>query len=607
MDWRKFVKFTSVLFVVVYIILFGVAFILQYYASSEWVKVYCKEYIYGPRNIIALIVDRICPGLMEVHSELCTQEESSMPEYAESIRYVIDRYKKQEAIDSKLREEYEVGGYSLQNPFIVLNPYGVSPLTALLMFETADDTKITLKVCGHKKTEDVVFNENKYSKKHMIPIYGLYAGENNTIEVIAVDKLGGVIKNEVNIQTEPLYGNMLDINLQIFCNSEFAGNVSKGLNFSHSSIDGRGIKYAFDCNGNIRWYLADENLPLGTNYNNGKNIYRSWGAASKYDDSLITQESYIGRIEKIFFVPGGIHHDVYVSNDKILVTSNHINSNQDSVLCLDITNGNIEFEIDYRKLLPRARYVGVFHSEKPNDWVHINSIVSYDGDFISSSNLQSAVLRHDKKGKIKWILSDPQDYPMYWKQYILRPIGAGFEYPYNQHAVEILPDYDNNPDTVDILLFDNGTSRNNMNSMMRKSSIQPELYSRLVHYRVNEKNMTVEQVWEYGKDRTELFSETQGDADLLPNGNILGTFSQQRGIVNSDNRKYHCWNNIYCEVDRSGNVIWECYATSNAVSDKYLDYRLCRTNIYNSSVDYSHLLDESHNYVPDEIMKKYGY
>ena len=52
------------------------------------------------------------------------------------------------------------------------------------------------------------------------------------------------------------------------------------------------------------------------------------------------------------------------------------------------------------------------------------------------------------------------------------------------------------------------------------------IYSRLVHYRIDEKRMTVEQVWEYGKEAgSELFSRMQGSSYLLSNGNIMGTWS----------------------------------------------------------------------------------
>ncbi len=44
-------------------------------------------------------------------------------------------------------------------------------------------------------------------------------------------------------------------------------------------------------------------------------------------------------------------------------------------------------------------------------------------------------------------------------QYLLTPIGDGFEWQWCQHDANILPDADNNPDTLGILLFDNGKAR----------------------------------------------------------------------------------------------------------------------------------------------------
>ena len=75
-----------------------------------------------------------------------------------------------------------------------------------------------------------------------------------------------------------------------------------------------GIKYAFDLNGNIRWYFSDAGIFGGTDYNDGKNVYRSIGSYY-YGDVLILQESYLGRIEKLFYLPSGVHHDVHFTDE----------------------------------------------------------------------------------------------------------------------------------------------------------------------------------------------------------------------------------------------------------------------------------------------------
>lgn len=595
----------------VYITLLGIAFAMKDHANHEWIKNICREYVYGPKNMVALVVNKIVPGMIEVDSVLIPPPTPApeLPPHEKAVKDVLERYKNQAVIDEQLKAEYESGGYTLDDPFVVVNPYGISPLTALIMFDTEDDMLATVKVVGKTQEEDVIFQfeQQGYSKKHIIPVYGLYAGYDNTVALIMSTREGQECKKEIRISTENLSDYMQQVNLLTYVSG--TGEYQAGLNFSHSSIDSIGVKYAFDINGNIRWYLNEAAIFGGTDYNDGKNIYRSIGAYG-FGDALILQESYLGRIEKIFYVSGGIHHDVHITDGgTLLVTSNHGESLEDLGVEIDINSGLITNSIDYRKLLPRGRRVGCFHLE-PEDWAHINAIVDYDGDYISSSNYQSAVFRHSKSGKIKWILSAPFGYTTFWREKLLTPIGDNFQYPYNQHAVEVLPDYDNNPDTIDILLFDNGTSRNYMNRYNGNNgevSYENELplYSRLVHYRINEKAMTVEQIWSYGENRPELFSETRGDSDLLSNGNILGTFPHENGLAIKDRFPYY--DTVYVEVNRAGDIVWECYAASNSKSNKYLDYRLCRTNIYNSSVDYSHLLDESHNYVPDEIMKKYGY
>ena len=76
-----------------------------------------------------------------------------------------------------------------------------------------------------------------------------------------------------------------------------------------------------------------------------------------------------------------------------------------------------------------------------------------------------------------------------------------FEWSTGQHALSIL-------DTVNLLLFDNGLSRN----LKGKPT-----YSRAVEYKIDEENMTVQQVWQYGKSRgLSMFSPITSDVDVLP-------------------------------------------------------------------------------------------
>lgn len=76
-----------------------------------------------------------------------------------------------------------------------------------------------------------------------------------------------------------------------------------------------------------------------------------------------------------------------------------------------------------------------------------------------------------------------------------------FDFPWGPHAPEFLPN-------GNLLVFDNGTYRNFEDK---------NRYSRAVEYRIDEKNRTVQQVWQYGKERGEdFYSSIVSDVDFLP-------------------------------------------------------------------------------------------
>lgn len=190
-------------------------------------------------------------------------------------------------------------------------------------------------------------------------------------------------------------------------------------------------------------------------------------------------------------------------NGNLLVTGSHGQTIEDFIYEVDIKTGEIIHTLDLKTVLQRTRFDSI------QDWCHNNSIVydESDGTIVISSNTQCTVAKLTwPEGQIKWLLSDPVEYMPRLQKYLLTPVGEGFEYSYNQHHATILPDYDHDPDTIDILLFDNGRTRFDQDrELQREIAAQeittPENYSRLVHYRINEKRMTVEQIWQYGKER----------------------------------------------------------------------------------------------------------
>ncbi len=95
--------------------------------------------------------------------------------------------------------EYRRGTYTFEQPFAVENPYLISPLTALILFETEKEEAITVTVKGTEAYGDFHFTTKK-ERSHTIPVYGLYADADNT--VILSDESGA--ESSVIIRTKPL-------------------------------------------------------------------------------------------------------------------------------------------------------------------------------------------------------------------------------------------------------------------------------------------------------------------------------------------------------------------------------------------------------------------
>ncbi|MDO4937033.1 MAG: aryl-sulfate sulfotransferase [Sutterellaceae bacterium] len=144
------------------------------------------------------------------------------------------------------------------------------------------------------------------------------------------------------------------------------------------------------------------------------------------------------------------------------------------------------------------------------NWAHVNS-VDYDpsdDSIIISSRHQSAIIKIGRDKKIKWMLSSPEGWKTGWKEKLLTPVKDGkklacegstvegdFDYTWTQHTAYRI-DEKSDKNVIYITAFDNGDARG-----MEQPALPEMKYSRAVIYRIDQKKMTVEQVWEYGKDR----------------------------------------------------------------------------------------------------------
>jgi arylsulfate sulfotransferase len=156
------------------------------------------------------------------------------------------------------------------------------------------------------------------------------------------------------------------------------------------------------------------------------------------------------------------------------------------------------------------------------DWVHVNAVIPdpRDGGILVSLRHQDAVIKLDAQGELQWILGDPAGWRSPWAEKLLTPSGS-FSWPYHQHAIELQPD-------GLLVMFDN----HNHGGTLYEPPPEGEPHSRVVAFHIDEQARTVTFAWELCQTSTgPLFSGANGDADVQPlTGNVLADY----GMVNTE-------------------------------------------------------------------------
>ena len=413
------------------------------------------------------------------------------------VENVVSLMEKQIQDENKL----EISGYTLDDPNVVLNPYEISPLTALVIFETDEEVSPEVTIHGDS---DLTTYTHTFAKgtEHYLPIYGLYAGRENKVTIKCGDE-----EKELTIKTDELPDDFI-------LPTSVKKNESKLSNdlyfYTPSSF---GYTAAYDVNGDVRWYLTESAIWEINRLDNGRLLVSTERLAEvPYYSTGLYEMDMLGKIYTEYSLPGGYHHDYYeMENGNLLVASNDFNNDsgtvEDYVVEIDRKTGNIVKTFDLKDILKMTD--GKSENWIEYDWFHNNS-VWYDektNSITLSGRHQDAVINIDyDTGKLNWILGDPEGWSDEYQKYFFKPVEDNFEWQWSQHAAMITPE-------SYVFLFDNG---NNKSKNEDEYVDAADSYSRGVMYKIDTDKMTIEQVWEYGKERgSDFYSPYISDVDYL--------------------------------------------------------------------------------------------
>ena len=413
---------------------------------------------------------------------------------------------------NEVEKTIKTNGYTIDNPKVLLDPYNASPLTALILFETEEEVSPKITIEGKDKLTTI---ETEFAKntKHYLPIYGLYADYNNKVDISYTLSDGKKITKQVEIQTNKLPD---DFVLPTSVKKDSSKLTNDLYFFTPSS---KGYTCAYDVNGDVRWYLSNNAIWDNTRLKNGHMMVSTERLVnSPYYMTGLYEIDLLGHIYNEYSLKGGYHHDYFeLPNGNLLVASDDFNNEsgtvEDYIVELDRTTGNIVKTWDLKDVLNMED--GKSENWSNYDWFHNNS-VWYDeatNSITLSGRHQDAVINIDyTTGKLNWIIGDSTNWSSEYQKYFFTPIGKDFEWQWSQHAAMITPEgY--------VFIFDNGNNKSKDSSKYVEAS---NSYSRGVMYKIDTDKMTIEQIYEYGKERgSSFYSPYISDVDYLSKNHYL--------------------------------------------------------------------------------------
>ncbi|MDW3192460.1 MAG: aryl-sulfate sulfotransferase [Cytophagales bacterium] len=422
-----------------------------------------------------------------------------------------------------------------------VNPFKRVPLGGKFDFKTTQPVKVKVEVKGKNPIKK---SYSSFSTRHSIPVLGLYAGTSNEVVLELTTQEDQTFSKSFTLGTDPLPEFFPTVEIDQIDRSK----MEPGMHLIEMLIANNGkfqsYTIIFDDAGDIRWFM-DMSSTGQITYSALRNSLGNWLYLDWIDlyelDNLgreVKKEQlfnfagnhYLEELPNGNVVMGGSRKDAAVrrSDGRQVVTR------FDHVVEWNRRENRPGKHWDLAEVLDidRAVFQEDYSLDFAADWFHLNSIAMTEDGSIIASGRNQGIVKVDTDNNPQWILAPH----VAWgkagragngretKNFLLtaldkngQPLPASvqqgsqpaddFEWSTGQHSLNWLGD-------GRLLIFDNGLARNLSNN---------PTYSRAVEYQIDEENRTIQQVWQYGKERgLDMYSPITSDVDILPRtGNRL--------------------------------------------------------------------------------------
>lgn len=509
--------------------------------------------------IIPVILLLVVSGILSIYFY---KETETVSDFLVGERHssILEQVANQKEINERLDKISNEKKYTFNDAYVEVNPYKISPLSGIIIFNTNKEEEVSVYV------NDILVTRLESTTKHIIPIYGLLENYDNKVKLVMGDETHEyIMKTAASNIKYPLTVNY---------KSEVIGN--EDIYFTVASYET--YLTGWDKEGNLRFYLTVDNRMDVEWLDNGHFLIgTSQGQFAENFVSFVEMD-YLGKIYNYYVPSNGYSFEFQkLSDGSIMLAGGEVPVyiNEQVVYTIDPNNGetkdlinlssiilSIDPEFNKTYLGQKAIRNAFFYNEVTDEL-----LVSFRGlDAVLSFNF--------KEKNLNWVFTNPTNEAFQndvWKSYIVTTKTG--RYPMGEHSVILTSD-------GNVAFFNNGYDRlhgfeNGGNDLV---SFYKDNYSSVDVYNIT--NKTAKLVWSYD-DNKSMFSHQYGSVKETNLGYLMNFGYNLKNEYRNDevgslSKAEATPDNIYSriiEVDKNKNILFD------AISEEG-KFRVFKHNFY---------------------------
>lgn len=515
----------------------------------------------------------ICFGETKSVNKLFTDDISSV-----TISQVNDQYKVNDKLDNISKDKK----YTFNNAYTELNPYGISPLSGIIIFNTNTEEEVLVYI------NDVFFTKMEETKEHIIPVYGLYENYNNKVTLKMEDEVV-----DYYFLTE---ASNLDYTLDV-------KKASKELTVNDIYFTIASYKThltGWDKDSKLRFYLTVDNSMDVEWLDNGHFLIGVTQGANREQYIGFVEMDYLGKIYNYYTLKNGYSFEFQILKDgNYLVAGGDVPVyfKHQMITTLDKENGNVLDSIDI--------YDIVKNIDPTFNETYLGPAAIRNGFYLNEDTNELAVSFRDintiwcfdyKEKKLLYVLTDPNSTLFtndVWKNYLIK-VDTN-RYPLAQHSPQLIGNK--------LLYFNNGYDRFNIKNNGYSDNTLDNLnnYTDVVLLDIDKDKLTAKTVWKYDGNK-KYFSIKYGYSRMFEDNHKLMNFgyilkdnyrNKSNKIADSEKNPDNIYTKIL-ELDEKDNVYFEAISEEG----KYRTFKNVLYKDVTSNVNVSEL--NTFNTIPND-------